>query len=487
MTTRPGPSQTSGFGHVGFQVSDLERSRAYYRDIIGLVEVQRMTREEPYLSQVTGYEGVRLEIALLAERSSGVILELVEYPAELGHPIDPATANPGTGHICFIVDDVDAIHARATAAGHGSVNPPVTPTAGRWIGGRSVYLLDPDGIRVELVQLGTASGEAADRVGDVAVSSHAGGWLTHGGQARVPASGQVARAPAPPSTMSLGLAGGPLPLTSGELTSELACWLEERGVRAVALHLEDHDVLIEGGGAERVRQTLAEHGIGVSQSTGNRPNLVDADAGVRADALARVRRAIAVARQLGAVMVNTGVGSHHPSFPYGPHPANHAPQAMDTLVANLRILCPEVADQGLLLSLEPHVMTTIGDVETISAVVEAVGHPGLRVNFDPVNLLGTLPAVYDSAAAIGAIGDRLGPVLAPSAHIKDIRPAPALVLHLDEVPPGDGFVDWEAFFAVCRRLGDGSALIVEHLQGHEVEDALVRVTRMASAHGIALA
>ena len=33
-----------------------------------------------------------------------------------------------------------------------SVNAPVTPTAGRWTGGRSVYLKDPDGIRVELVQ-----------------------------------------------------------------------------------------------------------------------------------------------------------------------------------------------------------------------------------------------------------------------------------------------------------------------------------------------
>ena len=32
----------------------------------------------------------------------------------------------------------------------------MTPTAGRWTGGRSVYLLDPDGIRVELVQRGPA-------------------------------------------------------------------------------------------------------------------------------------------------------------------------------------------------------------------------------------------------------------------------------------------------------------------------------------------
>lgn len=150
----PADARTIGFGHVGFQVSDLDRSVAYYRDVIGLELVDRLVRDEAYLSQVTGYPDVRLEIALLVERESRVMLELVRYPDGLGSPVDPATANPGTGHVCFIVDDVDAIHARALAAGHGSVNPPVTPTAGMWTGGRSVYLKDPDGIRVELVQRG---------------------------------------------------------------------------------------------------------------------------------------------------------------------------------------------------------------------------------------------------------------------------------------------------------------------------------------------
>ena len=163
MTADERPGRTVGFGHAGLQVRDLERSRAYYRDVIGLMELERLTRDEPYLSQVTGYDGVSLEIALLAERESGVFLELIEYPARLGRPVDPATANPGTGHLCFIVDDVDAIHARAVAAGYGSVNPPVTPTAGRWIGGRSVYLLDPDGIRIELVQLGPRAAEPEPR------------------------------------------------------------------------------------------------------------------------------------------------------------------------------------------------------------------------------------------------------------------------------------------------------------------------------------
>ncbi len=145
------------FGHVGLQVLDLERSRAYYRDIIGLVEIERYTRDDLYLQQVTGYPDVELDIAVFAESSSGVLLELLEYRGVLRTPIDAATANPGTGHVCFEVDDVDAIYLRAMAAGHQAVSDPVIPTSGRWVGGRSVYLVDPDGIRVELVQRGFAS------------------------------------------------------------------------------------------------------------------------------------------------------------------------------------------------------------------------------------------------------------------------------------------------------------------------------------------
>ena len=40
-----------------------------------------------------------------------------------------------------------------------SVSPPVTPTIGPNKGGRAVYLIDPDGFRVELIQTATSFGD----------------------------------------------------------------------------------------------------------------------------------------------------------------------------------------------------------------------------------------------------------------------------------------------------------------------------------------
>ena len=48
---------------------------------------------------------------------------------------------------------------RLASAGVKSVSAPVTPTIGPNKGGRAVYLIDPDGFRVELIQTATSFGD----------------------------------------------------------------------------------------------------------------------------------------------------------------------------------------------------------------------------------------------------------------------------------------------------------------------------------------
>jgi len=55
-------------------------------------------------------------------------------------------------HLAFSVDDLEDLYARLTGHGVAALSAPVTPTIGPNRGGRAVYLVDPDGVRVELIQ-----------------------------------------------------------------------------------------------------------------------------------------------------------------------------------------------------------------------------------------------------------------------------------------------------------------------------------------------
>ena len=88
-----------------------------------------------------------------------VFLELLEYGNVDLKDIDHGNANPGIAHIAFFVDDVDEWYRELTEKGVKSVSAPVTPTIGPNKGGRAIYMIDPDGVRVELIQSSKSFGE----------------------------------------------------------------------------------------------------------------------------------------------------------------------------------------------------------------------------------------------------------------------------------------------------------------------------------------
>lgn len=141
-----------GHHHTGIQVTDLEKSLTFYCDLLGLELLLRWNRTAPYIETFSGYPGVDMHGAILRMPDSEAILEILEYRNVERQAIDPSTANPGTAHIAFRVDDCDALYDRLTAQGVKSVSRPVTPSIGPNQGGRTVLILDPDGFRVELLQ-----------------------------------------------------------------------------------------------------------------------------------------------------------------------------------------------------------------------------------------------------------------------------------------------------------------------------------------------
>lgn len=112
----------------------------------------RWVRSEPYIQELVGYPGVELHVAVFRLPFSGVFLEILEYRNVARQAVDPSPANPGTAHLCIYVTDIDALCERLRASGTRFVSEVKRPTVGPNVGGAAVYMLDPDGIRIELLQ-----------------------------------------------------------------------------------------------------------------------------------------------------------------------------------------------------------------------------------------------------------------------------------------------------------------------------------------------
>jgi lactoylglutathione lyase len=145
--------------HTGLTVRALERSIEFYRDTLGFEIVFQWNPQAAYIAELVGYPTVDLHSAVLRIPNSDIYLELLEYRGIPRIENDMSNGNIGNAHIAFFVDELDPLYERLTALGVRSVSRPVTPTIGPNQGGRAVYLIDPDGFRVELIETKRAFGD----------------------------------------------------------------------------------------------------------------------------------------------------------------------------------------------------------------------------------------------------------------------------------------------------------------------------------------
>ena len=138
--------------HTGLTVRDLERSLAFYRDVLGMEVLFEQEKEGGYLGAIVGYPDAHVRMAHLAFRGDAQRIELFQYvaPEPRGEPGEPRDV--GITHVCLRVDDVDALAARLRAAGAEFFSDPVLVDTGANAGGKGVYLRDPDGVILELFQ-----------------------------------------------------------------------------------------------------------------------------------------------------------------------------------------------------------------------------------------------------------------------------------------------------------------------------------------------
>lgn len=139
--------------HTGITVSNLDRSLAFWRDVLGF-ELSHTTHQIGEMAEeITGVKGAELKLAVV-KTPGGHKIELLEYLA----PADRKCANLGPCdlghvHVALLVNDLEAVLGRIAASGWKAAGKPQMLKTGPNTGKRVVYVRDPDGTTIEFMQV----------------------------------------------------------------------------------------------------------------------------------------------------------------------------------------------------------------------------------------------------------------------------------------------------------------------------------------------
>ncbi|HZJ37526.1 MAG TPA: VOC family protein [Chthoniobacterales bacterium] len=143
--------------HTGITVSDLERSLAFWRDLLGFEVSHRTHQTGAMAEEITGVSGAEISLVVL-RAPGGHKIELLQYdaPSDRKQHIDIRPCDVGHAHVALVVDDLDAVVSAIGGAGWSPAGKPQTLQSGPNAGRRVVYVRDPDGTTIELMQPASA-------------------------------------------------------------------------------------------------------------------------------------------------------------------------------------------------------------------------------------------------------------------------------------------------------------------------------------------
>jgi catechol 2,3-dioxygenase-like lactoylglutathione lyase family enzyme len=148
---RPHPGVPAAARSVTLSVPDLERSRRFFVDVLGLGVADGIELHHPEHEAMWGLEGAKRESVVLSAQD--FLVELVHYSEPVGRPWPPTyrISDQGLLNVAFGFQtrgELDAAYRRCRAAGHRGNSRPLK--LGPW---SVVYVNDGQGFSVELLHV----------------------------------------------------------------------------------------------------------------------------------------------------------------------------------------------------------------------------------------------------------------------------------------------------------------------------------------------
>ena len=195
-------------------------------------------------------------------------------------------------------------------------------------------------------------------------------------------------------------------------------------------------------------------------------NLLDADPVQRAANLKTVSEGLALAEALGARCCVDIAGSYNTKSWFGPHPKNLSKEFFDASVENARKIIDAVRPSRAKFCFEMMGWALPDSPDAYLAMIKAVDRPAFGVHLDPCNAVNCPQRFYQNTELLNECFDKLGPWIA-SCHAKDLAWSDPVEMnvHLLEVIPGTGVLDYATYLKRVAALPGEVPLMLEHLSG----------------------
>jgi glyoxylase I family protein len=153
MSTSPNKFRIITADHTGITVSKLERSLAFWRDVLGFELSHTAHQIGEMAEEITGVAGAEIKLAVV-KAPGGHKIELLEYlaPPERKRHVVLRPCDIGHAHVALTIENLDAILERIAASRWKAAGKPQMLKSGPNAGKRVVYVRDPDGTTIEFMQ-----------------------------------------------------------------------------------------------------------------------------------------------------------------------------------------------------------------------------------------------------------------------------------------------------------------------------------------------
>jgi sugar phosphate isomerase/epimerase len=198
-------------------------------------------------------------------------------------------------------------------------------------------------------------------------------------------------------------------------------------------------------------------------------NMLDPDPQKRADNLRYVTERLALAEAVGARCCVDIAGSYNPTVWYGANPKNLSREFFDATVQNCRSVIDAVKPRATRFSIEMMGWLLPDGPDTYLELIRAVDRPAFAVHMDVCNGVNSPTRMYNNSAFIRECFTKLGKWIV-SCHAKDLAWVPEYQVHLKEVVPGRGEIDYATYLGELSKLPVDAPLMLEHLQTAEEYD-----------------